>query len=42
MVHPRVAGSDTEAFDAGFISLSALRLDLDTDGFAPLVDAVAG
>jgi 5'-nucleotidase len=42
VVHPRVAGSDTEAFDAGFISLSALRLDLDTDGFAPLVDAVAG
>jgi 5'-nucleotidase len=42
VVHPLVEGSDTEAFDAGFISLSALRLDLDTDGFAPLVDAVAG
>lgn len=40
--HPLVAGSDTEAFDAGFVSLSALRLDMDTDGFAPLVDAVAG
>ena len=40
--HPLVVGSDTEAFDAGFISLSALRLDMDTDAFAPLLDAVAG
>lgn len=42
VVHPLVEGSDTQAVDEGFISVSALRLDMDTNGFAPLVDAVAG
>lgn len=42
VVHPLMEGSDTEAFDNGYVSISALRLDMDTNGFAPLVDAVAG
>ena len=40
--HPSVPESDTGAFDEGYVALSALRLDMDVDGFAPFVDAVAG
>lgn len=42
VVHPLVEGSDTEAFDSGYVSISALRLDMDTNGFSPLVDALLG
>lgn len=40
--HPSVPGSDTAAYDEGYVSLSALRLDMDTDGLAPLVESLAG
>lgn len=40
--HPLVEGSDTQAFDAGYVSISALRLDMGTEVFAGLVGAVAG
>ena len=40
--HDEVAGSDTEAYDAGVVSITPLTLDLWASDHAGLADAVAG
>lgn len=40
--HPAVRGSDTEAHDAGYVSVTALRLDLELPEGAAVARALAG